>query len=96
MSISDNYLKMMSILTVEDILACRPNGSRRLCTEDQTRVDVIGSKINRKAIIKDRWMDALRFYVLFNSVSLISGRWKVDNERMCAMELRLRLRRFRL
>ena len=23
------------------------------------------------------------FYVLFNSISVISGRWKVDNERLC-------------
>ena len=44
----------------------------------------------------DGWMDDLRFYVLFNSVSVISGRWEVDNERLCAMELRLRLRRFGL
>ena len=39
-------------------------------------------------------MDDLRFYILINSVSVISGRWVVDNERLCAMELRLRLRRF--
>ena len=42
------------------------------------------------------WMDDLRFYVLFNSISVISGRWEVDNERLCGKELRLRLRRFRL
>ena len=41
-------------------------------------------------------MDYLRFYVLFNSISVISGRWADDNERLCAMEFRLRLRRFRL
>ena len=41
-------------------------------------------------------MDDLRFYVLFNGVSVISGQWEVDNERLCAMELRLRLSRFRL
>ena len=34
--------------------------------------------------------------VLFNRVTVISGRWDVDNERLCAKELRLRLRRFRL
>ena len=34
-------------------------------------------------------MGDLRFYVLFNSVSVISGGWEVDNERLCAMELRL-------
>ena len=43
-----------------------------------------------------RWMDDLRFYVLFDSISVISGRWADDNERLCAMEPRLRLRRFRL
>ena len=41
-------------------------------------------------------MDDLRFYVLFNSNSVISGRCLDDNERLCAMELRLRLRRFHL
>ena len=37
----------------------------------------------------DGWMDDMRFYVLFNSISVISGRWKVDNERLCAMKLRV-------
>ena len=32
-------------------------------------------------------MDDMRFQVLFNSISVISGRWKVDNERLCEMEL---------
>ena len=27
-------------------------------------------------------MDDLRFYVLFDSILLISGRWEVDNERL--------------
>ena len=31
-------------------------------------------------------MDDLRFYVLFNSMSVISGRCSDDNERLCAME----------
>ena len=44
----------------------------------------------------DGWIDDLRFYVLCNSISVISGRCDVDNERLCAMEPRLRLRRFRL
>ena len=47
-------------------------------------------------VLKDGWMDDLLFYILFNSVSVISGRWEVDNERLCAMELCLGLRRFRL
>ena len=42
------------------------------------------------------WMDDLQFYVLFNSISVISGRWADDNERLCAMEFRLWLSRFHL
>ena len=42
------------------------------------------------------WIDDLRLYVLFNSMSVISGRWADDNERVCAMEPRKRLKRFRL
>ena len=44
----------------------------------------------------DGWMDDLQFYVLFSSVSVISGRWEVDNERLCPMELHLGLRSFGL
>ena len=49
-----------------------------------------------KCVVHDGWMDDLRFYVLSNSISVISGRCLDDNERLCAMELRLRLRRFHL
>ena len=42
------------------------------------------------------WMEDLRFYVLFNSIPIVSGRWADDNERLCANEPCLRLRRFRL
>ena len=28
-------------------------------------------------------MDALPFYILYNSISVISGRWTGDNERLC-------------
>ena len=41
-------------------------------------------------------MDDMRLYVLSSSISVMSGRWDVDNERLCAMEHRSRLRRFRL
>ena len=44
----------------------------------------------------DGWMADLRFYVLFNSMSVISGRRAEENDLLCAMEPRLRLRRFRL
>ena len=42
-----------------------------------------------------RWMEGLRFYVLFNSILFISGQWAYDNEKLCAMEPRLRLKRSR-
>ena len=42
------------------------------------------------------WMDDLRFYDLFNSISVISGRCLDDNERPCAMELHLRLKKCRI
>ena len=44
----------------------------------------------------DGWMDDLRFYVLFNTISVISGQCLDYNEWLCAMDLRLRLRRFHL
>ena len=31
------------------------------------------------------------FYILFNSITAISEQWKVDNGRLCAMELHLQL-----
>ena len=46
--------------------------------------------------IMDTLTLSVRFYVFFNSISVISGRWEVDNERLCAVELRLWLRGFRL
>ena len=41
-------------------------------------------------------MDDLRFYILFNSISVITGRCLDDNEMLYAMELNLQLRRFHL
>ena len=41
----------------------------------------------------DGWMDDMRF-TSFQYISVILGRRKVDNEKLSAMELRLRLRRF--
>ena len=46
--------------------------------------------------MKNGWMNDLRFNILFNSNSVISEQWADDNERLCAMEPHLRLRRFRL
>ena len=53
-----------------------------------------GVKPYCRSNMTDGWMEDLRFYVLFNSISLISGQWVFDNERLCAMELCLQLRRF--
>ena len=39
-------------------------------------------------------MNYLRFYILFNSISVISGRFAGDNERLCAKEPHLRLKGF--
>ena len=39
-----------------------------------------------------RWMDDCDF-TTFNTISVISGRWVDDNERLCAMEPNLRLKR---
>ena len=41
-------------------------------------------------------MDDLRFYILFNSISVISGGWVADNDRLCAVESHLWLKRFHL
>ena len=35
------------------------------------------------------WMDGLRFNVHFNSILFISGRWKGEHEKVCAMKRRL-------
>ena len=39
------------------------------------------------------WMDDLRFYVLFNCITVILGQWAGDNERLCTMETRLQFKR---
>ena len=38
-------------------------------------------------------MDDLLFYILFNSISVISGQWADDNDRLCTVEPRLNLKR---
>ena len=43
-----------------------------------------------RSTLKRRWMDDLQFYVLFNSISVISVQWSGDNERQCAMDWWLR------
>ena len=50
--------------------------------------------VNTFEIMVNGWMDDLQFYVLFNSISVISGQWADDNERLCALEPCLQWRRF--
>ena len=40
-----------------------------------------------------KWMDDLRFYLLVNSISVISEEWVDNNEMLCAMEPLLQLKR---
>ena len=46
----------------------------------------------RVDIILDGWIDDLGFYISFHSISIISERWEVYNERLCEMEPHLQLR----
>ena len=39
-------------------------------------------------------MDDLWFYALLNSISVISGQWAGDNERLCELEPHLQFKRF--
>ena len=39
-------------------------------------------------------MDELGFYILSDSISVISGRWKGELERLCAMKCHLGSERF--
>ena len=57
---------------------------------------MLSQVVFKNVFLMDGLMDDLRFYVLFNSITVISGRCLDDNERLCAMELRLRMRRFHL
>ena len=41
-------------------------------------------------------MDELGFYVTFNNISVMSGRWKGEHERFCAMKRSLGLEETRL
>ena len=66
------------------------------CPEVHVVVKSSRSSSNSSWSTKYGWMDDLRFYVLFNSISVIAGRCEANNERLCAMKLRLRLRRCRL
>ena len=40
-----------------------------------------------------KWIDNLGFYLFFNSISVISGRWEGDNKKQCAIEYLLQIKR---
>ena len=52
--------------------------------------------VNFRAVALVGWLDDLQFYFLFNSISVITGQWTNDNERLCAMKLCLWFGRFHL
>ena len=68
-------------------------GVRRLFRTDKLQGPTLLQEREQQGQQRYRRMNDLRFYVLFNSISVIPGRCSDDNERLCAMELRLRLRR---
>ena len=43
-------------------------------------------KINIMQLILNGWMVDVKFYVLFNRITVMSGPLEFDNERLCAME----------
>ena len=68
-----------------------------MCNETPFTVEKIPPRVRNELGPLDQYsMDDLRFYVLFNSISVISERCMDDNEQLRAMELRLRLKRFHL
>ena len=72
----------------------RPANAKTVCM--RRLAGALSLHMHYDRFCKNGWMDDLRFYVLFNSISVISGRCLDDNERLCAMELCLWLRRFHL
>ena len=50
----------------------------------------------RKATTQQQQGGRFAIYVRFNNISVISGRWAVDNEKLCTVEPRLRSKRYLL
>ena len=53
---------------------------RYLCIKDN---------LNCHFKVHNLWMDDLRFHIQFISISVISGRWKGEHKKLCAMKRRL-------
>ena len=63
------------------------------CHSSRKRIATLVLLLNKPLFLQDKWMDDLRFYALFNSISVVSGQWEGDNEKLCAMEPCLRSQR---
>ena len=50
-----------------------------LCISVSASFLLSNTYLGSSSFMMDGWMDDLRFYVLFDTVSVISGRWEVDN-----------------
>ena len=81
MPCSANFLKRMIFLKSFNWVLFTSNNTCMLKT------------IQLITIMMDGWMDDLRFYILFNNISAISGRWLGGNERLCAVDPCLWLKR---
>ena len=55
-------------------------------TVSATALILLGITYLYTAPPSDWMMDDLLFYVLANSISVVSGRWEGDDERLCAVE----------
>ena len=62
-----------------------------LCLSVCLSVIKIQCKFNQCLPCKNEWMDDLRFYLLFNHISDISGLLEGDNEKLCVMDVTVRM-----
>ena len=58
-----------------------------------------GPRLSRKCLKftveqADEWLDDMRVYLIFNSISVISGQWIGDNEMLYALKPLLRMKMF--
>ena len=92
---------LMSIIVVEKYwLKAQISAVESLSQSDLVLSEVTWGGINKYNNVLcsfkgNGWVNYLRFYFLFNSIPVISGWWVDDNERLCEMEPRLWMRRFR-
>ena len=86
------FLSCYIILKIQKLenKQCRPRLERSLqALSTGPRSTLISNSSSFLSIYTDGRL-MTRFYVLFNSILVISGRYEDDNERLCALETRLR------